>query len=226
MTSKQLFPSSLEQVTLTSPGVWLTTKKRGRDDDKIVRDAAAAVSARKHRRSRSNGSRSSVRSNVTPVERVSPSLLLQEMSELTNPTLNDVPDFTRKALKADSSDSDDSAFIQRRKRRRPNTHDRSKNSTPSSTSKKKSNADVKATEEKKTSTIKCHATEGRKKNPICENKLQATTSEEDSIVRLQGEVASLENKIEPKNKLIMKYRAKLREMVHAATDVLMLTGEE
>ena len=69
-------------------------------------------------------------------------------------------------------------------------------------------------------------TEERKKYRAGENALEENTRTEDSYVRLQVKVASLENKIESKNKLIMKYRAKLREMVHAATDVLMLTGEE
>ena len=147
------------------------------------------------------------------------------MSELTNPTLNDVPDFTRKANKADSSESDDSAFIQK-KRHRPNTQDWSKNSTPSSTSKTKTNADVKVIEEKHPCIIKQDVTEERKKYRAGENALEENTRTEDSYVRLQVKVASLENKIELKNKLIMKYRAKLREMVHAAADVLMLTGEE
>ena len=45
MTSNQLFPSSPEQVALTYPGIWLTTKKRDRSNKEIVRDAAAVVVA-------------------------------------------------------------------------------------------------------------------------------------------------------------------------------------
>ena len=36
----------------------------------------------------------------------------------------------------------------------------------------------------------------------------------------------LERKIELKNKLIQKYRVNLREMIQAATNILMLTGDE
>ena len=71
MTSNQLFPSLPEQVALTYHGIWLTTKKRDRSDKEIVRDAAAAVAARNHRRGSSKGSGGSVRLSGSTTEWVS-----------------------------------------------------------------------------------------------------------------------------------------------------------
>ena len=42
---------------------------------------------------------------------------------------------------------------------------------------------------------------------------------------LQNKCALLEKNIQVKNKLIQTYHTKLQEIVHAGTDVLILTGE-
>ena len=219
MTSKQLFPSSPEQVTLTSPGVWLTTKKRGRDDKAIDRDAAAAVSARRHRRNRSIGSKGSVRSKDSAPEQGSHGSII-EMSELTHSMHNKVLDTTQKSLKSSSSsESEDEDFI-KRKRRRPKEPDRSNNSTPSY--KSKTSININANEEIIRRVIKKDATEESVKYRPPEEKSRV----EDINNRLQLQVLSLQKKLKMKNKLLIQYRAKLREIIHSATDILMLTGEE
>ena len=112
MTSKQLFPSSPEQVTLTSPGVWLTTQKWGRDDKEILRNGASGTAALKNRRS-NKGSRRSAAPKHSTLSRPSlaPSL---EMSELTkDPKFAEVPASTLNPTEY-SSESDDPDFLQKK----------------------------------------------------------------------------------------------------------------
>ena len=219
MTSKQLFPSSPEQVTLTSPGVWLTTKKRGRDDEEILRDGASAAAAKKNRRSAKGSRRGAApKSSTSARSSLTPSI---ELSELTkDPTFAEVPESTIKHTEY-SSKSEDPDFIRKRKRRVTVTPVHSTNERPrrkeNITIEPKKCEDYEEEESMKTDTIdnqeECEISMGTMGT--------MNTCSSMSYSALAKRCVLLEKECRAKNKLINHYRAKIGEIVHSAIDTLM-----
>ena len=204
MTSKQLFPSSPEQLTLTAPGAWTHTKKRGQHDDEILRDGASAVAALKTRRSAKGlGRRATPKNNTTTRSTLMSSSL--EMSELTrDPTFSEVPEYSVKNTEYSNStkntnteydsDSEDKDFVRKRKRSR----------------RKEGSSEHE---------LKTDSNQGE-----CEISIGTmgtmNTCSSISYSALAKRCVLLEQELKAKNKLINHYRTKIGEIVHSAIDTL------